>query len=382
MIISHPGAINELVQFSRLYSGKRILVVSGKQSFKKSGAKEVLKNHLKDEEVIYYSDFSPNPKLNEAVYGSQYAREFGVQVIIAVGGGSVIDMAKVIKALLASPDYDPLHVARGQIKVPYVDIPTIAIPTTAGPGSEATHFAVVYVGNEKYSLADPILKPTATILDGRLIATANNYQLACNALDAMSQAIESAWACGSTAESRNFAFSALRRAWHMIPGLIAGPRTEDKLQQLLLAANEAGRAIDISKTTAPHAWSYAITSLYGIPHGHAVWLTLPKIYALNLSANDSDVTDSRGALFFNKIMLEISALLGLDTTGNVRKQLQDWMGLIGIEYDLDSLGIDNVQKRRVLERNVNIERLKNHPVDLVSKSNEIFKTSTLRPRAV
>ena len=153
--------------------------------------------------------FSINPKLNDAIRGCKIARENNVDFIIAVGGGSVLDIAKLIKALFRACDYE-LETAIGQDKVIDPEIPIIAIPTTAGSGSEATHFAVVYVGEDKYSLASECLKPDAVILDGSLVTSGNKYLKICNGLDAMAQAIESYWAVGATDESRHYARSALK----------------------------------------------------------------------------------------------------------------------------------------------------------------------------
>ena len=151
------------------------------------------------------------------------------------------------------------RLARGLISLDDPEIPLIAIPTTAGSGSEATHFAVVYIDEEKFSLASDFLLPEAVILDGNLISSGSKYQKTCNALDALSQAIESAWAAGSTEKSRQFAFEAISACWRLIPKVLQTEKHNvADLQAMIVASNQAGRAINISKTTAAHAWSYAI----------------------------------------------------------------------------------------------------------------------------
>ena len=114
-------------------------------------ALKTIENLLQLEAVTQFSDFY-KPKLEDAVNAAKLARSANVNVIIAIGGGSVIDMAKLIKAFYLSAGNE-MDLATGRVDVKDPSIPLLAIPTTAGSGSEATHFAVVYVGAHKYSLA-------------------------------------------------------------------------------------------------------------------------------------------------------------------------------------------------------------------------------------
>ena len=121
------------------------------------------------------------------------------------------------------------------------------------------------------------------------------------------------------------------------------------------AANLAGNAINVSKTTAAHAWSYGFTSSQGIPHGHAVWLTLPTIFELHYQrsrANDRD---------FEIKMDRLCAALNLDTSKDKSLQLIDHLSNLGITYDFAELNIDT-RERKSLANSVNMERMKNNPV--------------------
>ena len=111
-----------------------------------------MEQKLKNECVDHFSDFSINTKFDDAIRGAESARLADSEIIIAVGGGSVLDMAKLIKAFITSNPNDCLQMVEGKIPVIDCGIPLIAIPTTAGSGSEATHFAVVYVNSTKFSL--------------------------------------------------------------------------------------------------------------------------------------------------------------------------------------------------------------------------------------
>ena len=178
-IISGIGSFESFEKLKNLYSGKSILLVTGQASYKSSGAEKVLNSVLKNETVEKFSDFSVNPKLEDAERGVAIAIEANIEVIIAVGGGSVIDMAKLIKALYSTPNL-ATEIAKGEVSMTDPEIPLVVAPTTAGSGSEATHFAVVYIGADKYSLASSLLLPETVILDGKLTASGSSYQKACN----------------------------------------------------------------------------------------------------------------------------------------------------------------------------------------------------------
>jgi len=373
MYISELDGLKRIDEFLELYEGKKILLVTGKKSFEKSGAKLILEQKMKNERVDHFSDFSINPKFDDAIRGAEIARLANSEIIIAVGGGSVLDMAKLIKAFIPSSPNDCLQMIEGKIPVIDCGIPLIAIPTTAGSGSEATHFAVVYVNSTKFSLASPTLTPNVVILDGNLSLSTNNYQTACNALDAMAQAIESSWAISSTSESIDYSFSALEKGWHIVPKICNGDRREKYIQQLLEAANFAGRAINISKTTASHAWSYAFTTNYNIPHGHAVWLTLPAIFQAHTTVADKDIIDSRGVKYFRQLMERISNIIDIKGNSKPEDVLKKFLDVIGIEHDFNILGLTSTDERKLIASQVNMERMANHPIDLSTHTDKIFK---------
>ena len=187
---------------------------------------------MKDENVIIFNDFSNNPKLEDAIRGTEIARANNIQVIIAVGGGSVIDMAKLIKSFYLSPGNEK-DISTGNKEVIDPCMPLIAIPTTAGPGSEATHFAVVYIKDKKFSVASSCLLPEAVILDGSLVLSGNKYQKSCNVLDAMAQAIESYWSSSSTEDSRMYSLAALNLGWNEIENFINPNHSSKNAQNML-----------------------------------------------------------------------------------------------------------------------------------------------------
>lgn len=371
-IISGIGSFESFEKLKNLYSGKSILLVTGQASYKSSGAEKVLNSVLKNETVEKFSDFSVNPKLEDAERGVAIAIEANIEVIIAVGGGSVIDMAKLIKALYSTPNL-ATEIAKGEVSMTDPEIPLVVAPTTAGSGSEATHFAVVYIGADKYSLASSLLLPETVILDGKLTASGSSYQKACNGLDALSQAIESAWATGSTETSRQLSFKAVSLCVKYLKNVVDGANDEASLQGMLDAANLAGQAINTSKTTAAHAWSYGITSQYGLPHGHAVWLTLPAIFQIHANITPSKITDIRGAAHLSDVMSNLMNLLSISSSKQAARILRNYLTSIKIDIDMSKFGLDTTIKRKQLSQNVNMQRMGNNPVQFSTEDvNSIF----------
>ena len=200
-----------------------------------------------------------NPKV-ETVEGLLAQVWGNVDGFIAVGGGTTIDTTKLLNLAIVSQK--PVKTLLAEKTAPDALKPCLAIPTTAGTGAEATRFAVCYDGEVKYSIDFEVIRPTDVVLIPEFTATLPVYQKASTNFDAYAQAVESLWAKGATDESREYANRALALM------------KEDNWPE---ASYWAGRAIDISRTTAAHAFSYYLTSHYGIPHGHAVYMVFEYI---------------------------------------------------------------------------------------------------------
>ena len=208
--------------------------------------------------AVRFSDFTPNPLYEDVRAGVKVLRNNKCDCIIAIGGGSSIDTAKSIKY------YNQ------------IDLPLMAVPTTSGTGSEATHFSVLYKNGTKHSVADRRLLPNYVILQPDVLKTLPFNQKKCTMLDALCQAIESWWSKKATPESIKYSKKAIKLILNNMDGYLENDDNCNK--NMLTASNLAGKAINITTTTAPHAMSYKLTSLYGLPHGHAVALCLPKVW--------------------------------------------------------------------------------------------------------
>jgi alcohol dehydrogenase class IV len=355
------GCISHLQEVIKEHDVQNILLVTGKRSFALSGAEEILYPYLKNKDVVRFSDFDTNPRLEDVQSGVKLVRETKPDLIIAIGGGSVIDMGKLINIISAQPSENASRIIKNSALIQNKGLPLIAIPTTAGTGSEATHFAVVYLNKVKYSLAHDYIIPDYAIVEPALSYCLPSKIAATSAMDALSQAVESYWAVGSTNESKEYASRAIKM---ILPILKQAVNSDDKEAKnvMTLAAHLAGKAINISKTTAAHAISYPITTYFNVPHGHAVALTLGKFFIINAAEMEN-----------TKTMAELYEMFGCSNAQACCDMWYELMTEIGLETKLNVLGIKQTSDIELIVNNVNLERLNNNPIRVNNKIlNQLF----------
>jgi alcohol dehydrogenase class IV len=355
------GSISSVRKIAACLKAQKILIVTGKQSFEASGAADALYRSLDSLDVLRFSNFDVNPSLEDTLPGIDLLQQFQPDLVIGIGGGSVIDMGKLITVLSAQPDDDYRSIVE-KSSVSDKGVPVIAIPTTAGSGSEATRFAVIYIGGKKFSLAHPFVLPDYVIIDPQLTYKMSPYQAAASGMDALCQAVESYWSVNSTKQSRRFASDAIRIILPSIEDAVSGSSKQARME-MSRGAYYAGKAIDITMTTAPHALSYTLTSRYSIPHGHAVALILGKFFIIN-DLNSDALTDRRGKQFFLERLEALYAMFGCRNASSCAELWYQRMKNIGLETDFARLGITEQKDYKAIINTVNTERLKNHPVQL------------------
>ena len=308
----------------------RIFLVTGKKSFKKSGAESLLKEYLKDKEVMRFYDFKTNPEVDDLKSGIEIFKSFKPEIVIAVGGGSVIDIAKLIN-IFSFQNFSPEKIINEKKNIKKEGLQLIAIPSTTGTGSEP-----------------------------KLAVSLPSYEMSCSAFDALSQATESFWSVNSTDESKSYSKKAIKLLTKSInPAVIS--RNLDDIKNLFLGANLAGRAINLTRTTAPHAFSYPLTSRFGIPHGHAVAVLLGKFFVVNSNASLENIVDQRGKKYLDEMFRELFDLFECKTSQECEKYWYDLMKKLSLETNLKKLGIKDKKDIRTIFNNVNFERLKNNP---------------------
>ncbi len=306
---------------------------------------------------VMFNDFKPNPIYEDVCKGVISFIESGCDVIIAFGGGTTIDVAKCIK-LFSGLDHD-----RNYLEQKYSDtrIPLIAIPETAGTGSESTSFAVLYFDGDKHSVAHDSILPDYAILAHEALKTLPLYQKKCTMMDALCQAIEAWWSVNSTEGSWSYS----KKSVELIIGNMneyLDDSSEKAAESIMLASNYAGRAINIAKTTAAHAMSYKITSMYNLPHGHAVAICLPKVWRY-MAENIDKCEDPRGTEYLAATFMDISNALECNSV----EEAINWLESLLVHFELEKPKIYNKKDLEILSKSVNLERLRNNPVLLDNK---------------
>ncbi|MDH3666163.1 MAG: iron-containing alcohol dehydrogenase [Paracoccaceae bacterium] len=225
-------------------------------------------------------DVAANPDFQEL--GQQTARMAGgkqPQVWIALGGGSAIDSTKVFAA--ANGDFGLVrrYLETGEGADALLATPIIAVPTTAGTGSEVTCWATVWdrASGRKFSLARPELYPEWAVVDPELMVGKPRDLTVSTGLDALSHALESIWNVNANPVSASHAVMAAREAMSVLPALAGDLGNLDLRARMAFAALSAGLAFSNTKTAIAHSLSYPITLRHGAPHGIACSFTLPLV---------------------------------------------------------------------------------------------------------
>lgn len=328
------------------------------------------------EEKVKFSDFTPNPLYEQVCNGIELLKQSKCDTILAVGGGSAIDVAKCIKLAVLAKEGNAAIIpplVSQRLPIDGSKIPFIAIPTTAGTGSESTHNAVMYYEGAKQTVTNDGVLPDYAVLEPSVLKTLPLYQKKCTMMDALCQGIESWWSVNSTEESYEYS----RKTVELIMAnwrKYIFENDDEAASKIMLAANYGGRAINITQTTAAHAMSYKITSLYKFPHGHAVAVGLPVIWEYMLGNMDKCI-DKRGPDYLAEIFTKISIAIGCETPVKAIAVFREMMK--DMELNNPVAG-DREEELNVLSASVNPVRLKNNPIQIDSKASKMLYSIILQ----
>ena len=259
----------------------RILVILGRSSMRKQ-AEALQSEILKDYEVRLLSGISPDPSILSVNSVLKTVREFHPDWVIALGGGSVLDTAKTASLLASHPGAVQDYLRRER-KVKHPGIPVIAVPTTAGTGSEVTPYASItdHERMTKISLSHDYLFPRYAVLDPQLIYSLPAKQMAISGMDALSHAIEGYWAKAATPVTDAIALRAISIILGNLETAVRHSKEIAARKAMLNGSNLAGLVISNGRTTAVHAASYPLTVRFGVPHGMACGFLLPGFIEYN-----------------------------------------------------------------------------------------------------
>ena len=302
-------------------------------------------------QVTRFSEFAPNPSWASCEKGTEVYLENGCDAVIAVGGGSAMDVGKCI----ALWSYAGVGRASSEVLLAVEPTKLVAIPTTAGTGSEATRFAVIYKDGKKTSIDDPAMLAQAVVLDGRLLSELPPYHRRATMMDALCHAIESFWSVNSTELSRAYAMDAIHQIMKNIESYLANEPAGN--EAMLMAANRAGKAINITKTTAGHAMCYKLTTKFGMAHGHAAGVCVGALWPYmkeRVRLHPEDCQDPRGVAHLNECFRQLEEELKCHDFAQILLRL----GLSAPSVKLTEADYDE------LAASVNVDRLANHPMKL------------------
>lgn len=365
IVLGKKNLREELNSFFQGYSFKRVFLVAGK-SFSKLPIGKEIEEIFSDLGIssYHFSAFQANPRLEEVEAGIDAYSAFQGDSILAVGGGSALDTAKCIK-LFAGLSKEQSYLEQ---EFRENDIPLLVYPTTAGTGSESTPFAVIYKGGEKCSVEHESIYPKYRIEDARSLRSLPLYQKKVTLLDALSHAMEAIWSKYSNEDSRAYGQKAISLILTNYKAYLSLENKNDAkvqgkassaedpsqsvLESIAEAANLAGKAIAVTKTTAGHALSYKLGSLYQLPHGLATAMVNRALYPF-MCREKSRMIHPENLLFLAKCFLAETEEEGAKRYLEILEDLEIIPTLSVKAGDLENLVAA-----------VNPERLSNHPIAL------------------
>lgn len=315
---------------------------------------------------VKFSDFTPNPRYEEVCKGIDLYQITKCDTLLAVGGGSAIDVAKCIKLAVLAQEGNAAIIpplVNTRVACDGTKLPLIAIPTTAGTGSESTHNAVMYYEGAKQTVTNDGILPDYAILEPSVLKTLPLYQKKCTMMDALCQGIESWWSVNSTEESYEYSRKCIELIMANWRKYIF-KNDDEAAAKIMQGANYGGKAINITATTAAHAMSYKITSLYGLPHGHAVAVCLPEIWQYMLDHPEKCI-DARGADYLSGVFSDISQSMGCQNTPEAIALFRQMMKGMELNNPVSNNFSTDIS---ILSSSVNPIRLKNNPVALSTEA--------------
>lgn len=278
-LITGPGSVKELPALVKSKGISNVLVVTGKRHTKLNLLADLFEQL--DAQNIKYTVFDsvqPNPSIENIEEARRLYLKNGCEGIIAFGGGSPIDCAKVAGARVTNPNLTVAQM-RGELKIRHKLPPFFAVPTTAGTGTEATLAAVVtnLQTHEKYAVNDPKLRPKYAVLDPELTAGLPADITAATGMDALTHAVEAYIGLSGTKSTDEYAEKAIKLIFENLEAAYNDGQNLEARENMLVASYYAGMAFTRAYVGYVHAVAHNLGGIYGTPHGLANAVILPHM---------------------------------------------------------------------------------------------------------
>ena len=317
------GRFSELGEVLKEQGADRCLVVCDR--FLRDRV-EALRQELKEIAAVF-SDVEENPQLSGVEGAVALIRRHKVNAVVGMGGGSTMDTAK-FAAAIALGDGEAIEYFRGARPFPAERLPMIAVPTTAGTGSEVTQVSVISCGREKKTINNPVFMPRAALVDPSLTETVPPRITMNTGLDALAHALEGYWSRNHQPISDLMAVEAVRLVLDNLETAYRNGHDRTARENMSLAALLGGLSFALPKTAGSHACSYPLSEEYHLPHGEACAFTLDSFVAIN--------ADER--------LEELCRRVGLSGTGALAERIRALKALGGLRSRISDLGEVDMDK--------------------------------------
>jgi len=332
-------------------SSSRVLVVST-GAMHRLGVLDRILELLGEDRTVVFSPVTPYPTPDVVDEAVTLYRDSGCAVVVGIGGGSALDVAKSAAVLQANPD--PVRdYLTGRAKLERPGAPFVAIPTTSGTGSEVTPWATIWdmEHGHKHSLEHGWMFAKTAIVDPTLTKSLSPEQTALTGMDALTQAVEAYWSRNSQPISDIYALEAIRKISGNLRAAFSDALSE-RGDQARSAMSEgsllSGLAFSNTHTTICHSLSYPMTARFGVPHGQAVSITLPEFLPWN-----ADALAAR--------LPALVAALGARDAADAAQRIRSLMADVGLATDFRALGLNKSEIDLVIKEGLDADRADNNP---------------------
>ena len=278
-VIAGQNALNDLSRAAEF--GKRALLITGKSSARQSGLLARAQKLLSGAglQAVLFDQVEREPGIPTVLAGAELGRANNCDLVVGIGGGSAMDVAKAVAVLLRNPP--PLDRYFGQEKLDHAAAPIVCVPTTAGTASEVTRYSVIVdpEANAKKTIAAASIIPRLAILDPELSLLLPLALTAQTGMDAFSHALEAYLSTAGNIVSDAFCLESLEMIAETLPAVLAEPKDIDLRHRMLVAAMLAGLALNSAGTIINHGMAYTLSIRYQMGHGLANALLLPYTVA-------------------------------------------------------------------------------------------------------
>ncbi len=331
------GARHKVGHYARNMAARRVLIVSD-SGVKNAGWVEDAINDLTEMGIdsVVFTELTPNPKDYEVMAGAQFYMDHQCDVIVAVGGGSVIDCAKAIGIVITNGRHILDFEGIDAVTVP--GPPLICVPTTAGSAADISQFCIILNSEERYKAAiiSKTMVPDVALIDPETTLTLGSALTACTGIDSLTHAIEAYVSTASSPIVDIHALTAIKLIWENIETAVTEPNKIEARENMVLGTLQAGLAFSNASLGAVHAMAHSLGGYLDLPHGECNALLLDHIIRFN--------TAESGERY-----CQIAEAIGLDTRGmsiiecsnRISTMISDLRTRVGIANRLSMIGVNS-----------------------------------------